>query len=131
MMNRRSKSEALFHQAECWEPAVWQVTEELVESREWPTLSIGILTYNRRDRLRTTLDMILRGTPYPDLDVIVIDNGSADGTAEMVRTEFPEVRLEVMPANLGVSARNRFTQLAHGKYLFSYDDDSGPGAPST
>jgi GT2 family glycosyltransferase len=60
----------------------------------------------------------------------VVDNGSTDGSIEMVRTEFPSVILYEVGENRGVIARNFSTHLAKGKYLFHFDDDTCPGTPA-
>jgi GT2 family glycosyltransferase len=65
------------------------------------------------------------------MEIIVLDNASSDGTQEMVRNEFPSVRLIALDTNTGTSARNRFRDIARGKYLFNYDDDSMPATPAT
>jgi len=96
-----------------------------------PQITIGILSYNRRDDLRRTLDCLTLAVQYPDIEIIVVDNASGDGTVEMVRTEFPGVTIIALEKNIGTSARNLFYQAAKGKYIFSFDDDSFPATPST
>ena len=66
------------------------------------TLSIIVLSYNRIDALRRTLGA-LAGR---EAEIIVADNASTDGTPEMVRHEFPAVRLMDLRENLGVAAFN-------------------------
>jgi GT2 family glycosyltransferase len=96
-----------------------------------PLVSIGVLTYNRKEDVRRTLDVLAHGIDYPSYEVIVLDNASTDGTTEMVRDEYPDVRIHPVGANLGMPARNLLATLASGKYIFSYDDDSQPATPST
>ncbi|MDE3089604.1 MAG: glycosyltransferase, partial [Chloroflexota bacterium] len=68
-------------------------------------LGIVIVNYNTRDRLRDCLQSLdaNRGVSFL---TFVVDNGSPDGSAEMVRAEFPSVRLIVSPANGGYSYAN-------------------------
>ena len=70
-------------------------------------LSICIVNWNTCDYLRECLTAL---TDYPpnggDLEIIVVDNASTDGSAEMVRTEFPAVRLTASAANLGYAEGN-------------------------
>ncbi len=93
-------------------------------------ISIGVLNYNRCAELRQTLDVLTCAVQYPNYEIIVVDNGSTDGSIEMVRSEYPQVLLHEVGCNMGVSARNIMTKLANGKYLFSFDDDSCPGTPA-
>jgi GT2 family glycosyltransferase len=60
-----------------------------------------------------------------------VDNGSTDGTSEMIELLFPEVKFIAYKTNIGIAARNFLFQNAQGKYLFSFDDDSFPAAPLT
>jgi N-acetylglucosaminyl-diphospho-decaprenol L-rhamnosyltransferase len=63
------------------------------------TATVVIPTLNARDLLRDALASLDRQTVRPD--VVVVDNASTDGTAELVRSEFPWVRLVVNDENLG------------------------------
>ncbi len=58
-----------------------------------PDLSIVIVSYNTRDLLRRTLDSIQREAGDLTLETIIIDNGSHDGSADMVRADFPTMTL--------------------------------------
>ena len=116
-----------------WNP--WVIKNWSVPEAEWndpalPMVSLGVLNYNRVDELRQTLDVLTNAVQYPNYEIILVDNGSTDGGIEMVRAEYPQVRLYEVGANLGVSSRNFQTQLARGKYLFSFDDDTYPGTPA-
>jgi GT2 family glycosyltransferase len=58
-------------------------------------------------------------------EVIVIDNGSADGTSEMMAAEFPQVLYHRLPENIGVGpARNRGVAMSCGQYLMTLDNDT-------
>lgn len=96
------------------------------------TLSIVILSWNTEDLTRACLNS-LRGVP-DDLDheVIVVDNGSHDGSPDMVAREFPEVRLIRNEQNLGYAAGNNVgIRAARGKYVFLLNSDTEvePDAP--
>ena len=69
-------------------------------------LSVVIVNYNVRDLLRECLCSVLASTTRHRLEVIIVDNCSADGSAEMVRAEFPDVQLIVSPSNDGFAAAN-------------------------
>lgn len=59
-----------------------------------------IVTHNRRDLLREALTALGEQTVPPD-EVLVVDNASTDGTAEMVRDEFPQAEVMVLEENEG------------------------------
>jgi GT2 family glycosyltransferase len=86
------------------------------------TASISILNYQRRDALRRALEAA-REQRHPVLEVIAVDNASADGSAEMVRDEFPDVLLVRLPENVGASARNAGVAAARGDVVFTLDND--------
>jgi GT2 family glycosyltransferase/ADP-heptose:LPS heptosyltransferase len=70
-----------------------------------PLVAVIVVTWNGREHLRRCLDALARQT-FRDFCTIVVDNASADGTAEMMRGEFADVRLIVNAANLGFAAAN-------------------------
>jgi hypothetical protein len=88
-------------------------------------VSIVFLVYNRRDQLRESLRRMLQESDYEQerVDVIVVDNASSDGSADMVRAEFPEVELIVRDTNVGVSGWNDGVAIARGDYVLMLDDD--------
>jgi LmbE family N-acetylglucosaminyl deacetylase len=61
-----------------------------------PAATAVISVWNRKEELRANLDAI-RAQTTPFADVVVVDNASTDGTAELVAEEYPEVRLVRMP----------------------------------
>ncbi len=67
-------------------------------------ISIIIVSYNGREHLRRTLASLQAHKPEAESEVIVVDNDSRDGSADMVASEFPNVRLLRMPRNLGFAA---------------------------
>ena len=86
-----------------------------------PKVSVIIPTHNRRDYLREALASVLAQT-YQDFEVIVVDDGSTDGTEEIVRA-FPETRY-IFQENRGVSAaRNVGVARSNGEWLAFLDSD--------
>jgi glycosyltransferase involved in cell wall biosynthesis len=86
-----------------------------------PRVSVIIPTYNRRDLVREAIASVLAQT-YRDFELIVVDDGSDDGTAGVVQ-EFAGVRY-VYQSNRGVSAaRNRGVALSNGELLAFLDSD--------
>ena len=71
-----------------------------------PALDVVIVAYRREDLLRDCLRSLTDNPPAGELRVHVVDNASSDGTAAMVRREFPQVRLTANERNLGFSAAN-------------------------
>ena len=80
--------------------------------------------YNRRDLIGRAVRSVLAQT-WKDLELIVVDDGSRDGTPERVEEEFgAQVRLMVLPENRGVSAaRNRGIEEARGEWMAFLDSD--------
>src|SRR6185436_1595338 len=70
-------------------------------SMEPSAVSVVVVSYNTIDNLRRCLGCI-----EPDHEVIVVDNGSTDGSADMVRTEYPAVKLLENSGNVGFGAAN-------------------------
>lgn len=88
-----------------------------------PQATVVISTKNRRDDLRRAVSSCLIQTA--DVEVLVVDDGSTDGTAEMLTSEFPTVRLIRHESSTGyIVARNEGAHLAYGEFLFSIDDDA-------
>jgi GT2 family glycosyltransferase len=94
------------------------------------TVTTVIATRNRRLELCATLGRLSALPERPG--IIVVDNGSRDGTAQAVRNAFPEVELITLRRNLGASARNVGVRRAETPYVALSDDDSWwePGALS-
>jgi GT2 family glycosyltransferase len=91
----------------------------------WPTVTIVFLAFNRREEIRESLTRTLSESDYNSdlVDVIVVDNASTDGTADMLREEFPQVQLLVRDKNVGVSGWNDGLAAAKGDWLLLLDDD--------
>ncbi len=88
-----------------------------------PLISIVILSYNRRGDLEETLQQLQR-VDYQPLEIIVVDNNSADGTVRMIRENFPAVRVVALDKNSGVAGYNHGFSQAAGDYVVVLDDDS-------
>jgi glycosyltransferase involved in cell wall biosynthesis len=94
-----------------------------------PDASILITTRNRIGELRRALDSALLQTSVTE--VIVIDDGSDDGTAQAVAGEFPMVRLLRSPVSQGlIVQRNAGIWLARAPFVVSIDDDAVFSKPS-
>ena len=87
-----------------------------------PAITVCILNYQRKQCLRRSLEAVLAQS-YPALEILVVDNASTDGSAEMVRQDFPRVKLLQMRDNLGCSARNHALEAADSDIVVTLDND--------
>lgn len=88
-------------------------------------VSVIIVNYNTKNLLKNCLNSILSKTNDVNIEIIVSDNCSMDGSVEMVTTEFPDVILLRNNKNLGFgAANNRALAIAKGKYIFYLNSDT-------
>jgi GT2 family glycosyltransferase len=87
--------------------------------------SIIIVSFNTRDVLRECLQSVMREAEGLAIETFVVDNHSGDGSAEMVETEFPQVRLLRSAVNLGFGAANNIAlREARGRYFVLLNSDA-------
>ncbi len=92
-------------------------------------ISAVVVNWNRRDLLRKSLQSLVEQRDVA-LEIIVVDNGSADGSREMLRSEFPEVHLIGNSENRGFcAANNQGIAVAAGEFiaLLNNDAEAEPG----
>lgn len=90
-----------------------------------PDLSIVIISWNTRDLLRECLTSVFAEPTGLKLQVFVADNASSDGSAEMVRQLFPQVRLIENKENLGFAiANNRIFPFCEAEYIVLLNSDT-------
>jgi GT2 family glycosyltransferase len=88
-----------------------------------PTVSVVILTHNRKDLLRQSLTSCL-SLNWPELEFIVVDNVSTDGTPEMIEEEFgSSVRVIRRTVDSPTAGRNEGFRCAKGDFILSLDND--------
>ena len=86
-------------------------------------VSVVIPTYNLVNNLLEAIDSI-RKQDYSPIEIIVVDNGSTDGTSKKIRESYSEVKLITHKKNLGVTGgRNSGLKEANGKYILFFDHD--------
>jgi len=86
-------------------------------------VSVVIINYNNKDFLRQCVTSALQ-LDWPELEVIVVDNASSDGSPEMLEAEFgPRVRLIRRQQNSPTAGRNQGFHAARGAYILSLDND--------
>ena len=88
-----------------------------------PKVSVILPTYNRLPMLKEAMDSVLAQN-FEDMELIVVDDGSTDGTAEEMKRYGGRVKLIQHSRNRGVSAaRNKGILHARGKYIAFLDSD--------
>jgi GT2 family glycosyltransferase len=100
------------------------------QDKERVDATIIITTRNRRDDLREALRSCEGQTA--DVDLLVIDDGSSDGTAEMIAAEFPDVRLHRSEVSRGlIVQRTAAAAMTSSPVIVSIDDDARLMSPQT
>ncbi|MBI2861924.1 MAG: glycosyltransferase family 2 protein, partial [Chloroflexi bacterium] len=88
-------------------------------------VSVIVVSFNTQERLRECLRSVLAQQDVPAPQVIVVDNASMDGSADMVRDEYPQVELIANQRNLGFAAgNNQALQHCHGHYILLLNPDT-------
>jgi GT2 family glycosyltransferase/glycosyltransferase involved in cell wall biosynthesis len=90
-----------------------------------PAISVIVLNFNGRAHLETCLPS-LEALDYPasHVELLVVDNGSTDGSAEFVRTQHPRVRVHALAKNTGFAAGNNAgAAVATGEWLVFLNND--------
>ena len=87
-----------------------------------PLVSVIVPCYNCARWVTHAIELCLNQT-YPNIEVIVVDDGSTDGSLEVLRQFLPRIRLETGPNRGGNFARNRGFKLSKGQYIQYLDAD--------
>ena len=94
----------------------------------FPKVSIVVLSYNQRKFTQVCLDSIERFTHYPNVEIVVVNNGSTDDTAKFLAkwsSTRPNTRVITNESNLGFAAGNNCgARAATGKYLIFLNNDT-------
>lgn len=89
-----------------------------------PPVSVAVLTHDAAPRIRECLDAVLRQSHAPE-EILVVDNASQDDTVEIVRREYPGVRIVRSGRNTGCSGgRQRQISSATHRHVLIVDDDA-------
>jgi GT2 family glycosyltransferase len=91
-------------------------------------VSVVMLTYNRREEVLCNLAAL--SAAMPGVPIVLVDNCSADGTAQAVIERYPHVRTVRAPFNMGAAGRNLGVRACYTPYVAFCDDDTRwePGA---
>jgi N-acetylglucosaminyl-diphospho-decaprenol L-rhamnosyltransferase len=88
-------------------------------------VSVCIVNWNCRELLRECLESLLDLPQGVNLEVIVVDNASEDGAAEMVTQDFPDVLLVRNEVNRGFArGNNQAARMSRGRFLFFLNNDT-------
>lgn len=94
-------------------------------SDEQPIVSVIVVNWNTREMTLDCVDSLyrhVRGVPF---ELLLVDNGSTDGSAEAIAARFPQVRLFAEPVNHGFGAANNIAaREARGRYLLLLNSDT-------
>ncbi|MBU2904296.1 glycosyltransferase family 2 protein [Arenibacter algicola] len=88
-----------------------------------PLISIQILNWNRADETQRAIQSALDQT-YPNIEVILIDNGSTDNSVALTKSNFPNINIVELDKNYGCAGgRNMGIKFCKGDYIFFLDND--------
>lgn len=88
-------------------------------------LSIVILTHNQKEKTIRCLNSIIGLTYDPNIEIIIVDNGSSDGSRDSIISLFPKIKYIYNSKNFGVArGRNIGLKKAIGNYLMILDNDT-------
>ncbi len=88
-------------------------------------LSIILLNWNTRDLLAQSLRSLQLPQEGITFEVVVVDNASSDGSRDMIRADFPDVKLHANPRNIGFGAGNNTgIPLTTGRYILFLNTDT-------
>jgi GT2 family glycosyltransferase len=106
------------------QPGMSSNTQRLAGKPDLPSVSLIIASHTGRRDLQRCLPSVL-ADDYPDLQVIVVDNASTDGTVELVEREYPSIEVIRNESNLGFGrANNLGARHASGEYLAFLNQDA-------
>ncbi len=89
------------------------------------SISVIIVNYNARYFLKNCLDSVLSSDIIEQVEIIVVDNNSSDGSGEMLKKDFPQVKCMQNVENVGFSkANNKGVAVAKGDYVLILNPDT-------
>ena len=98
------------------------IRPKILTASQKTKVSICVPTYNRKYYLKETLESILAQT-YKDYEIIVVDDGSTDGTEDMIKQLGVPITYHWQENGGDAAARNKLIELARGQYISFIDSD--------
>ena len=130
-MNERNDRELAEKRSDWARDHTWASRAAALEDailEELPSVSIIILAYNNLEFSQACIESVLRHTHYPDIEIIIVDNGSSDGSTEYfqaISDEYPYVKLVRNEANLGFAGGNNTgIKMASGEIIILLNNDT-------
>src|SRR5208282_6161110 len=101
-----------------------EVVDQQIRRRIFMDISVVIVAWNAKHYLELCLESLAEAPPRRSMEVIVVDNASADATAEMVEARFPDVKLIRSNENLGFAKGNNVAiRQCQGRYVALVNPD--------
>ncbi len=96
-----------------------------------PDMSIVLVCWNNKNYLEPCLKSLYEGGLRSSFDIVVTDNDSSDGSQEMLREKFPEVKIIQNDHNVGLGrASNQGIEATNGRYVLLLNNDTLVNGPS-
>jgi len=91
---------------------------------ERPRVSVVVVNWNRKEYLARCFEAVLTQR-YPNIETILVDNGSHDGSVELVKERFPNVRLIALDTNRGFAQANNIgISASSGVFVMTLNNDT-------
>jgi GT2 family glycosyltransferase len=105
-------------------PQTVETPEVVEEVPKPPRITVIVVSYNRAELLRKSVEALERSKDREKIEILVVDNGSSDGSAEL-ETDFPNARFIRMPRNFGLTkALNVALRSATGEFILLLHEDT-------
>ncbi len=107
------------------------MAEQVANPNDAPDMSIVMVCWNNKDYLDPCLKSLYEGGLRSTFDIAATDNGSTDGSQEMLRQKYPDVKIIQNDHNVGLGkASNQGIQATNGRYVLLFNNDTLVDGPS-
>src|SRR5512134_2425850 len=105
--------------------------QKIDNENQVPDMSIVLVCWNNKDFLDDCLRSLYEGNLKCSYDVLVVDNGSKDGSQQMLAEKYPQVKLIQNEGNVGLGkASNQGIQATNGRYVLLLNNDTIVNGPA-